>query len=138
MMGLTFGFICESPFELHVCNTYLKILIILIMPYTGKISFSVSILSNQSKKTKSFGFDYFLTQFRRKALSVSSGSRMLGNQVVKVAVEPQPTPQLASSPREQRTGDFCSDTSYRKISDWCFSESPPACGGNHLCLSIFL
>ena len=37
VVGYTFRCIWESSSELHVCNTYLNILIILIMPDNGKI-----------------------------------------------------------------------------------------------------
>jgi len=35
VVGYSFRFICESPSQLHVCNTYRNILIILIMSDTG-------------------------------------------------------------------------------------------------------
>jgi hypothetical protein len=37
VVGYIFRFICEAPSRLHVCNTYRKTLITLIISYIGKV-----------------------------------------------------------------------------------------------------
>ena len=44
--GLAFGFVFERPFDLHVCNSYRNILIILLMSDDGKVSQVMIVLQH--------------------------------------------------------------------------------------------